>query len=130
MSLVVDCALGVYAVDLETDEAEPTDELPSRPPVEVALPLLLDAAASGSTIVAAVETKPPLVVSHDAGATWSESGRGLPRVHAVAASEEDPDLLAAASSDRIYVSLDGGRFWTALTVELPEIRAIAFEAAS
>ena len=128
MSLVVHCALGVYAIDLETEEAEPADELPARVPVDVTLPLLLDAAASGSTVVAAVETKPPLVVSHDAGATWSESGRGLPRVHAVAASEENPDLLAAASSGRLYVSRDGGRFWTALSIELPEIVAIGFAA--
>jgi hypothetical protein len=128
MSLVVHCALGVYAIDLETEEAEPADELPARAPVEVALPLLLDAAASGSTVVAAVETKPPMVVSHDAGATWSESGRGLPRVHAVAASGENPDVLAAASSERLYVSRDGGRFWSALSVEFPEIVAIGFAA--
>jgi hypothetical protein len=73
-----------------------------------------------------VETKPPLVVSYDSGATWSESGRGLPRIVAVAAAE-NPDLLAAASSERLYVSRDGGRFWTALAVELPGIRALAFE---
>jgi hypothetical protein len=46
MRVVVDCALGVCAVDLETEEAEPADELPVRRPVDIALPLLLDAAAS------------------------------------------------------------------------------------
>ncbi len=127
MRIVADCSLGLYAVDLESEEAEPADELPGRGPVEVSLPRLLDAAASGSTVVAAVETKPPLLVSHDAGATWSESGRGLPRIHAVAAAPDDPDLLVAASAERLFASHDGGRFWTALELELPEIRAIAFE---
>ncbi len=74
-----------------------------------------------------MNAKPPLVVSHDSGATWSESGRGLPRIHAVAVWPDDPDVLAAASTERLYVSRDGGRFWTALTVELPDIRAVAFE---
>ena len=127
MKIVVDCALGILAVDLDEDEAELVDELPERLPVEISLPLLLDAAAAHSTVVAAVETKPPLVISHDAGSTWSESGRGLPRIHAVAVWDDDPDVLVAASSERLYVSRDGGKFWTALTVELPEIRAIAFE---
>ena len=42
------------------------------------LPRLVAAAAAGATVFAVVDTKPPLVVSHDAGTTWRESGRGLP----------------------------------------------------
>ena len=43
------------------------------------LPRLVAAAAAGATVLAVVDTKPPIVVSHDAGTTWRESGRGLPR---------------------------------------------------
>ena len=52
--------------------------LAAAPPLALNLPRLVAAAAAGSTVVAVVDTKPPLVVSHDAGATWRESGRGLP----------------------------------------------------
>ena len=41
-------------------------------------------------------------------------------------SPEHPDLVAFATAERLYVSRDGGRFWTALAVELPSITAVAF----
>jgi hypothetical protein len=37
----------------------------------------------------------------------------------------NPDVLAYAARNRLYLSLDGGVFWTALGVELPEIEALA-----
>jgi len=37
-----------------------------------------------------------------------------------------PDLIAVATEERIHVSHDGGRFWSALAIELPAITAIAF----
>ena len=50
-----------------------------REPLErLALPRVVAAAAAGSTVVAVVDRKPPLVVSHDAGITWRETGGGLP----------------------------------------------------
>ena len=75
-------------------------------------------------MVAVVDTKPPLVVSHDAGATWRESGRGLPAGRAVAVFEDDPDVVVYATRNRLYVSRDGGTFWSSLAVELPEIEAV------
>ena len=66
-----------------------------------------------------------MLVSHDAGTTWRESGRGLPPGTAVAVAEYDPDLLLYAARNRLYVSRDGGVFWTALEVELPEIAGVA-----
>jgi hypothetical protein len=114
---------GVYSVDVEEDEVAsfaPGAALDPVPPPELALPRVVAAAASGSTVVVAVDAKPPLLVSHDAGLTWRESGRGLPRGTAVAAAEDDPDRVAFAAGGRLYLSTDGGRFWTALTVELPE----------
>ena len=76
-------------------------------------------------MVAVVDARPPMLVSHDAGMTWRESGRGLPPGTAVAIAWWDPDLLVYAARNRLYVSRDGGVFWTALAVELPEIEALA-----
>jgi hypothetical protein len=118
---------GIFAVDVETDEVEPGEELPAAAPApRVSLPLLVGAAAAGSTVIAVVERRPPLLVSHDAGATWREGGFGLPAGRAVAISEDDPDLVLYGARNRIFVSTDGGRFWTALTPELPEIEAVAW----
>ena len=52
-------------------------------------------------------------------------GRGLPPGRAVAVAEDDPDTLVYAARNRLYVSRDGGIFWNALEVELPEIEAVA-----
>ncbi len=65
------------------------------------------------------------MVSHDAGRTWRESGRGLPAGRAVAVSDEDPDLILYATRNRLYLSRDGGRFWHGLAVELPKIEAVS-----
>ena len=86
---------------------------------------MVASAAAGSTVVAVVDTKPPIVVSHDAGSTWRESGRGLPAGRAVAISDEDPDVVLYATRNRLYLSRDGGRFWRSLALELPEIEAVA-----
>ena len=118
----------VWAVDLdeETVLGAEDDEFPGEPAPAVALPRLVAAAASGSTVVAVLDRKPPLAVSHDAGTTWSEAGRGLPPGHAVAIRDDDPDTILYAARNRLYLSRDGGRFWHALTPELPEIAAVAF----
>lgn len=121
------CALGTAVIDLEEEDVvgisdEPLDPVP--PPV-VHLPLLVAAAASGSTVVAIVDRRPPLVLSNDGGVTWREAGAGLGRGVAIAISADNPDLVLFATSERLYVSRDGGRFWAALEIELPEIRAVA-----
>jgi hypothetical protein len=126
MIAVVDTVGGTFAVDLETEEVEPWHgELELRAPPVLNLPRVVVAAASGPTVVAVVAAKPPLLVSHDGGATWRESGRGLSAGHAVAIAEHNPDVMVYASRNRLYRSDDGGVFWTALAVELPEIRALA-----
>jgi hypothetical protein len=126
--LLVACALGTVAVDLDDEEdAEVVDEELARVDApRVDLPLLVAAAAHGSTVVAVLDRRPPLVVSGDGGLTWREAGAGLGRGVAVAISPEHPDLVALATAERLHVSRDGGRFWTALAVELPGITAIAF----
>ena len=119
---------GVAVVDLDDEnvvalESSAPFEAPAQPAVE--LPLVVASAAAGSTVVAVVDTKPPIVVSHDAGTTWRESGRGLPAGRAVAVSDEDPDVVLYATRNRLYLSRDGGRFWRSLALELPEIEAVA-----
>ena len=126
MRAAVRTALGTFAVDLETEELLELDEEP-RWPVgpRLELPLVVGSAAAGSTVVAVLDRRPPLAVSHDAGTTWRESGGGLPRGRAVAIAAGDPDLVLYGARNRLYLSEDGGRFWRALAPELPEIDAVA-----
>lgn len=116
---------GTFAIDLDGDEVSLWDG-PTSPADEVVLnlPRLVAAAATGATVMAVVDAKPPLLVSHDAGSTWRAAGHGLPPGRAVALAETNPDVALYAARNRLYVSRDGGRFWTALTVELPEIESL------
>lgn len=116
MLAAVRTALGTFAVDLETEELV-------EDPVEAPEPA--HEAAVGSTRVRIMGYRPPLVVSHDAGITWREAGGGLPEGRAIAISADNPDLMLYAGRNRLFVSTDGGRFWHALTIELPEIEAVA-----
>jgi photosystem II stability/assembly factor-like uncharacterized protein len=120
---------GVFEVDLDEEEVLGLVEAWVEPePVSVSLPLVLAAASSGSTVIAVVDRRPPLAVSNDAGRTWRESGGGLPPGRAVAIAEDDPDYVLYAARNRLYVSTDGGRFWQALTLELPEVEAVSLTA--
>jgi hypothetical protein len=126
MNVLVATVAGSFAVDLETDEVEPWDGEVSPPDApSLNLPRVVAAAAAGSTVVAVVDAKPPLLISHDTGSTWRESGRGLPPGRAIAISEDDPDLLVYAGRNLLYVSRNGGVFWSALALELPEIQRVA-----
>jgi hypothetical protein len=116
---------GVFEVDLAAEEVLGSVEGEIRPErLEIPLPLFVAGAATGSTVVAVIDRRPPLVVSNDAGRTWRESGGGLPPGRAVAVADDDPDLMLYAARNRLYLSEDGGRFWRALVVELPEIQAV------
>jgi hypothetical protein len=116
---------GVFEVDLEEEvvlgpslaDVEP-DEVP------LSLPLVIAAAAVGSTVIAVVDRRPPLMVSNDAGVTWREAGGGLPPGRAVAIDDNDPDHVVYAARNRLYESTNGGVFWRSLTPELPEIEAV------
>jgi hypothetical protein len=118
---------GVFAVELDDGEVGPWEgAFPDTAEPVLNLPRLVAAAAVGSTVVALVATKPPLAVSHDSGLTWRATGRGLPEGRAVAVDPDDPDHVLFAARNRLYRSEDGGVFWTALPVELPEILAVSF----
>ncbi len=124
---------GTFLVDLEDEvvleAAEPTPSSRLRQTVapETGLPLVVASAGAGSTVVAVLDRRPPIAVSHDAGRTWRESGGGLPRGRAIAVLEDNPDAILYAARNRLFVSEDGGRFWRALAVELPEIEEVAFD---
>jgi len=123
---IIQTVSGTFAVDLNTEEVSQADpvEVSGSEPLSLSLPRLVASAASGSTVVAIIDRKPPLVVSHDAGVTWKEAGAGLPPGFAVALAEDDPDVIVYASRNRLHVSTDGGVFWRALAVELPAIEAV------
>ncbi len=123
---LVACALGTVEVDLDEEEvgAVSDDPFEQGPQPVLDLPLVVAAAVSGSTVIAVVDRRPPLVVSNDGGMTWREAGAGLRAGVAVAISADDPDLVLFATSERLHVSRDGGRFWSALAVELPGITAV------
>jgi hypothetical protein len=116
---------GVFEVDLE-EEVVLGPSLADIEPVEVllSLPLVIATAAVGSTVIAVVDRRPPLMVSNDAGVTWREAGGGLPPGRAVAIDENDPDHVLYAARNRLYESTNGGVFWRGLTPELPEIEAV------
>ena len=136
MIVLAGCEDGTYLVEVGATAEE--DQLAGRQPgaaVERERPLglapawaaghTLDVDARGSTVVLLVDRRPPLLVSHDGGQTWSERGAGLPAGRAVALGES-PDHVLYAARNRLYVSGDGGRFWRVLSVELPEIHDVAW----
>jgi hypothetical protein len=136
LTVLAGCEDGLYRVELgETADADELLDHDADGVVERARPLelapafaatrILDVDASGPTIIVLVARRPPLLVSHDAGTTWSERGSGLPPGRAVALGET-PDLVLYAGRNRLYVSRDGGRFWRAVGVELPEIHDVAW----
>jgi hypothetical protein len=119
---------GVFAVDLDDEEVLGLSDARVEPePLELPLPRVVAAAASGSTVIAVVDRRPPLAISNDAGRTWRDTGGGLPAGRAVAIAEDDPDYAVYAARNRLYLSTDGGRFWRALAPELPEIEALALQ---
>jgi hypothetical protein len=119
-------ASGTYLVDLEAEEVLGEGDNFDTQRVSVQLPRVVAAAEAGSTVVAVVDRRPPLAISHDAGSTWRESGGGLPPGFAVAIDEENPDVMLFAARNRLYLSENGGTFWRALVLELPEIEAVSF----
>jgi hypothetical protein len=116
---------GAFAVDLEDGTVLSSDAFDPEPEPVLNLPRLVSAASVGPTVAAVVRAKPPLLLSYDAGATWRASGRGLPPGRAVAIAHDDPDTILFATRNRLYLSRDGGVFWTAVAGELPVIRYVA-----
>lgn len=135
--VLAECSDGLYLVELGASGDE--DQLagiqqggtvPDRPrPLELvpdwAASHLVDVDAVGSSVLLALDRRPPLLASYDRGQTWNECGGGLPRGRAVSLAE-NPDHVLYGARNRLYVSGDGGRFWRSVGVELPEIRDVAW----
>jgi hypothetical protein len=126
VTAAVRTASGTYLVDLETEEVLGQGEEFVAQSHKVELPRVVATAAAGPTVVAVVDRRPPLAISHDAGQTWREAGGGLPPGFAVAIDEDNPDLMLFGARNRLYLSENGGIFWRALVPELPEIEAVTF----
>jgi len=118
---------GTFAIDVDDELVlGESDERVEPERVELELPRLVGATASGPVVVALIDRRPPLLVSGDSGATWREAGGGLPAGFAVALDPENPDRVLYAARNRLYLSTDGGRFWRSLEPELPDIEAVAW----
>jgi hypothetical protein len=118
---------GILLVDVEDEQVLGAGtEVPEVDAPRVELPRTVATARSGSTIVAVVDRRPPLAISRDNGSTWTEAGGGLPAGFAVAVAEDDPDRMLYGARNRLYVSVTGGVFWRALTLELPDVLAVAW----
>jgi hypothetical protein len=118
---------GVLLVDVGEEEVLGAgSELPESEAPRVELPRVVATAAAGSTVVALVDRRPPLAISHDRGATWREAGGGLPQGFAVAVAEDEPDRMLYAARNRLYVSTNGGVFWRSLPFELPDVVGVSW----
>jgi hypothetical protein len=126
VTAAVRTASGTYVVDLGAEEVLGAGEEFEPARISVELPRVVAAAASGATLVAVLDRRPPLAISNDAGSTWRESGGGLPAGFAIAIDDDNPDVMLFAARNRLYLSENGGVFWRSLVPELPEIQAVAF----
>jgi hypothetical protein len=127
MTARVRTTAGTYEVDLELEEVIGDGAEFEPVHVTVELPRVVASAASGATVVAVVDRRPPLAISNDAGRTWREAGGGLPPGFAIAISEDNPDVMLFAARNRLYLSENGGTFWRSLVPELPDIDAVRFD---
>lgn len=127
MTAAVQTVEGVLLVDVEEELVLGLgSELPETEAPRVQLPRVVATAGAGATVVALLDRRPPLAISRDGGATWSEAGGGLPPGFAVAVAEDDPDRMLYAARNRLYVSANGGVFWRSLPFELPDVLAVAW----
>ena len=118
---------GVVLVDVaEETMLGPGEGVPEVETPKLELPRVVAAARNGATIVAILERRPPLAISRDGGATWTEYGGGLLPGFAIAIADDDPDRMLYAARNRLYLSLDGGIFWRSLPFELPDVLAVGW----
>lgn len=136
-TILVECVDDLFVIELGIDgapdsirDSEAGGRLPERERPDRLVPAwarghLLDIDRRNATIAMLLDRRPPLMVSHDLGRTWSERGAGLAPGRALAV-DENPDRIVVAGRNRLFVSFNGGVFWRSLTAELPEINDVAW----
>ncbi len=70
------------------------------------------------------DQKPHIYRTHDFGATWEETVKGIKSNDFIRVVREDPvrkGLLFAGAETGVYVSLDDGENWESLTLNLPAV---------
>jgi photosystem II stability/assembly factor-like uncharacterized protein len=65
--------------------------------------------------------RPFLYKTSDFGATWTSIAAGLPErpINVVFEDQQNPELLFVGNDMGVYVSLDGGKHWSALKGDMP-----------
>jgi len=93
------------------------------------------ASADGSKLVAVgyviadrTETRRPIYLSTNSGATWTISSAPIENWAAVASSADGSKLVAANSSERIYTSTNAGATWVSNTIANAYWRSVASSA--
>lgn len=81
----------------------------------------------------AIDGKPAVFMTRDAGQTWQRQDRGLPRSQAwftvlrqamCADSHERPGLYFGTTSGEIWASADAGELWNCIARHLPQIYSV------
>jgi photosystem II stability/assembly factor-like uncharacterized protein len=68
------------------------------------------------------DPQPYLLATDDAGATWRSITNGLPRdqyVHVIREDPQNPDVLYAGLEQGVWISLDRGKHWQSLRLNMP-----------
>ncbi len=118
---------GTVAVDVEDELVLGSVDTPVAPErVPLQLPRLIAASASAPrssrSSTAGRRSSSPTTPARPG----ARRAAACPAGFAVAIHPDDPDRVLFAARNRLYLSVDGGRFWRALEPELPDIEAVAW----
>ena len=118
---------GVFELDVENEDVlGAVDAAVDRELPELGLPRLVAAAATGATVVALVDRRPPLLDLGRRGATWREAGGGLPPASTSRSTRPTRTACSTPPGTGSTSPPTAARFWRSLAPELPDIEAVAW----